>query len=262
MYDCRMLGKKAAGGNVIKWLFKYLLFTFLLFFFVLSVSAKIVLAESILVIDEEAFLGDTLLEEVGIPDNTVAIGSRAFAYTSLRVITIPFSVQEIAKDAFEGVCTPLLIITDPDSAAVEYALNNNRDFRANSKFRALIIGQVNYPAPYKLEGPEKDITKLSDLLNEYEVTIKTNLTANEMLDSVSKVFSEAKSEDISLFYYCGHGNENDGALIGIDMDSHVSATDLRSVLDGISDIEEINYLIDEIDSSKERFSDGCIKLNV
>lgn len=228
-----MLGKKAAGGNVIKWLFKYLLFTFLLFFFVLSVSAKIVLAESILVIDEEAFLGDTLLEEVGIPDNTVAIGSRAFAYTSLRVITIPFSVQEIAKDAFEGVCTPLLIITDPDSAAVEYALNNNRDFRANSKFRALIIGQVNYPAPYKLEGPEKDITKLSDLLNEYEVTIKTNLTANEMLDSVSKVFSEAKSEDISLFYYCGHGNENDGALIGIDMDSHVSATDLRSVLDGI-----------------------------
>lgn len=70
MYDCRMLGKKAAGGNVIKWLFKYLLFTFLLFFFVLSVSAKIVLAESILVIDEEGFLGDTLLEEVGIPDNT------------------------------------------------------------------------------------------------------------------------------------------------------------------------------------------------
>ena len=207
----------------------------ILFFSTLSIQvwAEAILPENLTVIEEEAFSGDVYLKNIVIPEFVTEIDAHAFADTALQTISIPPTVISIAEDAFEGIKTPMLITCSPDSYAVRYALHSNLDFRADTVCRALIIGQTDYPYPYKLEGTQKDIKKVYDALNEFDITLKQNLKADEIIDAISMAFADAEEEDISLLYYCGHGNESDGALVGIDMSSNVTATELRLALDKI-----------------------------
>ena len=211
---------------------------FLLFLLLLCIFPSVALAdgslpENLLLIETEAFAGDTSLENVTIPEHVISIGPRAFAETALKSIIIPSSVTDIAVDSFENVTSPMLIMTEAGSSAVTYALGKNLDFRANTVCRALVIGQTDYPGSYKIDGPGKDIVKIQSVLDGYNISVLTNLTAEGMLDAIRSAFSEAKDEDISLFYYCGHGNATDGSLLGIDLTSYVTATDLRITLDSV-----------------------------
>nr|MCR5173064.1 leucine-rich repeat domain-containing protein [Oscillospiraceae bacterium] len=54
------------------------------------------------VIEEEAFFGDTSLDEVVLPEGVTAIGPRAFAGSSVSRIYLPASLTEIAEDAFSA----------------------------------------------------------------------------------------------------------------------------------------------------------------
>ena len=217
----------------MKGLLFFLLPILLFYSSALPVFADVLLPENLEIVEEEAFRGDVSIKDIVIPENVSTICNYAFAETSLNSITVPASVTSIASDAFEGINTPMLIISSPNSEAVTFALNNNLDFNANSVKRALVIGQVDYPDEFRIEGPGKDIIKICDALNEYEITTGKNLTAKEMIDGISNTFEDAKEEDISLFYYSGHGRESDGALIGIDINSYVTASDLRSAMDKI-----------------------------
>ncbi len=62
------------------------------------------LPENTLDIKEGAFYGDTSLTEVTLPEGILTIGSKAFAYSSVKRIYLPDSLQSITDDAFEG-CT-------------------------------------------------------------------------------------------------------------------------------------------------------------
>ena len=227
--------------KVFRYLFsprKYLLICMLTWVVALPVTvagakAEAILPDSLTVIKEGAFQGDKSLGTVRIPENVVSIGSRAYAETELKTIFIPPSVVDIAFDAFDDISTPMLIETTPGSYAVSFALMNNLDFRAETTCRALIIGQTNYPGIYKIDGPGKDIEKIPSILDGYNITTKTNLTADDILDAMMSTFSEATDEDISLLYYCGHGNKEDGSLVGIDISSRLTASRLRSALDSV-----------------------------
>lgn len=200
--------------------------------------ADFVLPENLVSIEEEAFAGLQTHERVIVPELAESVGSRAFAGSSISEIVLPASLQSIASDAFEGVETPILIETDPDSAAVSFALRNNLDFRANTVCRALLIGQSAYPAGYVLNGPKKDLVTVNGILTDYAVTVKRNLSSDEILEAVGTCFADAKNEDISLFYYSGHGllsseEGMNGALIGIDFNSYVTGAQLRGALDAV-----------------------------
>lgn len=61
------------------------------------------LPAALLRIVDEAFMGNTSLENVILPEKLTAIGARAFAdCANMETIYIPASVTEIADDAFEG----------------------------------------------------------------------------------------------------------------------------------------------------------------
>ena len=71
-------------------------------------------------IEEEAFAGDSSLDEVVVPEGATSIGKRAFADSGLKRIDIPGTVTEIADDAFDGV-SDLTIHALAGTYAVDYA---------------------------------------------------------------------------------------------------------------------------------------------
>lgn len=71
---------------------------------------------------------DSGLEEVSLPSTCLSIDRYAFLRcTSLRKISIPDSVTEIADNAFED-CDNLVIYADKGSYAIEYAQANGIDY--------------------------------------------------------------------------------------------------------------------------------------
>lgn len=222
-----------SGKSQKQWMKRLCLFILVLIVPYCTGKAEVILPEELTTIEDEAFYSDRSMTRFTITGKVTSIGARAFADTALQVIVIPSSVTSIATNAFEGICTPVLIETTPGSVAVDYALQHNLDFRANTVCRALLIGQTDYPGSYRLEGPQKDILKVSDALGAYSITTKRNLTAEEIIEAISTTFVEAAEQDISLLYYSGHGDPMSGALVGIDMEGNVTAAELRAVLDVI-----------------------------
>ena len=109
-------------------------------------------------------------------------------------------------------------------------------------YRALLIGQSNYISLSDLHGAE-DAANVSSLLanldmdgKKYITTKKTNQTAAQILSAIPAAFAGAGSNDISLFYYSGHGDnstsETAGSLAGIDS-APVLPSALRSALDQV-----------------------------
>ena len=83
-------------------------------------SAAMNLPSGMKELDEEAFFGTSASVYI-LPNGTVSIGQRAFAYLTAApaVIHVPASVSAIASDAFEG--SDVLICAPKGSAALIYA---------------------------------------------------------------------------------------------------------------------------------------------
>lgn len=62
----------------------------------------IALPQSLKIIEDGAFQGDTEIREIVLPDLVEKIGSKAFADSGLIEITFPESLTDVAADAFDG----------------------------------------------------------------------------------------------------------------------------------------------------------------
>ena len=210
-----------------------------------SNAESLVLPSFLTELGEEAFAGDADIEDLVLPDSLQAIGDRAFyGCTGLSQVYIPENVQSIGQEAFQNCTEDLLIVSDPNSAAMGYAILNQNDYRCGTRYRALLIAQSYEDIPdLTLEGPENDAAALSACLAQYAgtnygVSVARNLTASEILSAIQNAFGTAESQDVSLLYYSGHGMSTKdqtkrGALLGIDGNTHVTADQLRSALDQV-----------------------------
>ena len=95
------------------------------------------------------------------------------------------------------------------------------------RYRALLIGNDAYTSS-PLNGCINDATSmrlmLSSLSNSFTCTQRSNLTASGITSAISSAFSGATENDVSLFYYSGHGMESstssvNGALVGVNYSS-------------------------------------------
>ena len=76
---------------------------------------RVVIPDSVQVIDEGTFRNCATLEEVVIPQSVKEIWDRAFEFTtSLKKITIPEGVEDIGESAFQG-CSKLEKVIIPES---------------------------------------------------------------------------------------------------------------------------------------------------
>lgn len=90
-----------------------------------------------------------------------------------------------------------------------------------TKYRALLIGNYNYPGTIDdLGGPGNDIRVMASVLGKYHFSTakKANQGASQIMSSIKSAFSSAAPNDVSLFYYSGHGDVagNMGYLVGTD----------------------------------------------
>lgn len=85
-----------------KLLFAMILTMAILFTVSLAEEGKIVLPASLKEIEAEAFMDDTFISEVILPDGLEIIGEKAFANSSVERIYLPDSITYIAPKAFDG----------------------------------------------------------------------------------------------------------------------------------------------------------------
>lgn len=114
-------------------------------------------------------------------------------------------------------------------------------------YRALLIGNTYTGESNELPGCENDVDGMRTMLGRmtatpYSVTLKKNIRAEEILSSISSTFGNASYNDVSLFYYSGHGANSLGAdgnptsyhaaLVGT-FQTYVSIARLKTELDKI-----------------------------
>lgn len=114
-------------------------------------------------------------------------------------------------------------------------------------YRALLIGNTYTGESNELPGCDNDVDGVRTMLGRmtatpYSVTVKKNIRAEEILSSISSTFGNASYNDVSLFYYSGHGANSLGAdgnptsyhaaLVGT-FQTYVSIARLKTELDKI-----------------------------
>ena len=122
------------------------------------------------------------------------------------------------------------------------------------KYRALLIGNCDYPGTGSdLPDHEWNVQAMRSLLGstlttQYQVTSRLNCSASAILNAIPTAFSGATNNDVSLFYYGGHGliitsdgtstgvpdyyHARTGSLCGVD-DNYVTPAELRDALNNI-----------------------------
>ena len=188
-------------------------------------------------IGEEAFAGNAAITEAILQEGTERIGTRAFAgCTGLRRVTLPETLEEIGEDAFTDCGEALLFLCTEGSAAAEWARSSGYDWKAGTICRALVIGNSYSGTADALQGPANDIRAMEFCLgrmNEtaWNVTPRSNLSAEAIRNAIGMTFAGAGADDISLIYFSGHGAPG-GELIGNDFQT-ITPAELRTALDAV-----------------------------
>lgn len=111
--------------------------------------------------------------------------------------------------------------------------------RPQVRYRALLIGEVGYAS--QLRGPDNDVNAMSAMLRGldmgYTVYSQIDATKAEIIDMIEYVFSGQGPNDVSLFYYSGHGVTNSstyysGALMTVDVD-YITTDELAGMLGSV-----------------------------
>lgn len=150
---------------------------------------EVIIPEGITEIKTRAFWGCKNLTKVKLPDTLETIEARAFVSTALRSIDIPNSVTTIEKAAFANcrklsdvkIGTGIKTIGENafnnsdiisisgyiDTAAYEYALNNNIIFHSLGYVTEADDSEVTEPASQSLDENKIDVQRFCEVLNRY-----------------------------------------------------------------------------------------------
>ena len=191
-------------------------------------------------IAENAFAGNTALTSAVIPGSVTRVGAGAFSgCTALADVAVPASVVEFGDGWLAGTPSDLLIRTSAGSAAARWARANHVDRQADTQYRALLIGQTYAENPdiSTLPGGSNDIHALKEALEghsgtPWSVVQEEDLSAGGIFSEIQSAYAGADEDDVSLFYYSGHGVSGTGSLLGTDRE-RISPTQLRSALDAV-----------------------------
>ena len=177
----------------------------------------------------------------------VLSGASTLSYTDLDVVKGNSYVYGVAafKGSFRSVIKKSSKITHrKDVPAPEEG--------SEKVYRALLVGESIYsPENYNpsdpfndssanLYGSRNDVRSMKRMLqgmNYSSVTTRDNITRTQLLSAIRYAFAGADSNDVSLFYFSGHGNSSSygiyaGALSLIN-DTNITLRELANVLNAV-----------------------------
>ena len=159
---------------------------------------------------------------------------------SASVVTAEPEVEYTLKEA--GSCVVTVNVTDELGDTASASAEALTVKGTETVYRALLISNTYPGTSLALPGPENDVAGMKAMLSRmtatpYRVTTKSNLTADGIASAITSAFSAATSNDVSLFYFSGHGENAvgtsyHGALVGTGT-SYLTVARLKSVLDQI-----------------------------
>ena len=204
-------------------------------------AASVVLPESAGSIGARAFMNDVSITEIRIPESVTQIGEEAFAgCTGLRKLVIPGKYTPLRENMFGDLDLTQITVAAPiSSRAWTFAIDHGMKIPAA---RALLIGQTHYESGI-LEGCDNDIEGMKGMLiqrhwAEEQITSKADLDGRQFESAIQEAFAGAQENDVSLFYYSGHGLEDsanpglNGSLCGIH-GNNVNPAELYDMLQKI-----------------------------
>ena len=139
-------------------------------------------------------------------------------------------------------------------------------------YRALLVGVGDYvnlpPAPDgDLESPPYDVNRIRQVLEQCKFGSSDtefssinelkdlNATKAAILNGIASTFSRADNNDISYFYFSGHGS---GPDVPEDTStSYICPTDITSFVDSAISIDELEAALSAIPGTKMVFLDSC-----
>ena len=131
-------------------------------------------------------------------------------------------------------------------------------------YRALCVGVGDYisGSDNDLNAPSYDVDRIGQILQQCRFgtsnTIFSNIsylkdwqaTKSNILQSISSTFSGADSNDISYFYFSGHGSR-------LGNTSYICPADMTSFVDLVISINELENALSSIPGTKVVFLDSC-----
>ncbi len=117
---------------------------------------------------------------------------------------------------------------------------------SGTAYRALLVAQSNYDNPSQNRNGAIDQSNMSAMLSgmkfsgaKYKITKRSDLSAEGIKSAIASAFSGADSDDVSLFYFSGHGvtgtGSYSGALGGVD-GSLLLPSELKAALNKVPGI--------------------------
>jgi len=136
-------------------------------------------------------------------------------------------------------------------------------------YRALLVGVGNYenygpPPDGDLNGPPYDVDRMIEVFNQCKfgsdeiefspiVSLKDlNATKTAIINGITSTFSEADENDISYFYFSGHGAYGEGFST-----SYILPTDFDGFTDSAISVDELESVLSAIPGTKIVIFDSC-----
>ncbi len=178
----------------------------------------------------------------------------------------------LIDNIFQGSHTVLLTLDNPAMSKAELVVvekgqtsSVNIELLAETRYRALLVGIDKYKEPgiMNLIAPPFDVDRIHQVLEmarfgegktSFSVInslVGVQATRSNILEGITYTFSQASSEDVSFFYYSGHGWVEDGRSTILPHD----AKNFDDFLD-IS-VEELAAVLGNIPGTKIVIMDAC-----
>lgn len=141
-----------------------------------------------------------------------------------------------------GSCTVSVTVTDELGDAASATAEGFTVSGTETVYRALLIGNTYPGSTLALPGCDNDVAGMKAMLSRmtatpYRVTTRSNLSAADIESAIKNAFSSATANDVSLFYFAGHGanavgTSYHGSIVGVG-NTYLSVARLKTVLDQI-----------------------------
>ena len=147
-----------------------------------SMADRVVLPSDITEIDDEAFFGDQSLTELELPEGLLRIGSKAFAETSLRSVTLPRSLQYFAEDSFD--------FSDEDFEVYVYSGSKAEELCSEYGLHptVIVLDKVGISMPTKdLQRWNQDGENMEKMLQEAGYDVELQFASNDVPTQLAQI---------------------------------------------------------------------------